>query len=431
MFFKPFLPPLLAAILVSQTSAAIIGTNIPSSPLTAARIAALPAAEQPAWKNYLENSARQMLADQDFLRAELKMRMLKTTAQPAGANSTKGISLDAPADWYGQAEARHIAEVIVSFQTPAGGWSKNLDMTRAARRPGESFAAEDAPKNQPAADNDAPLDRNWNYIGTFDNDATVTQLRFLAKVVATGGTNGTAFRESFLRGLGYIFAAQFPNGGWPQVWPLQGGYHDAVTFNDDAMLNVLALLRDVAGGENEFAFVPAQIRAKAAANFKRGLDCLLAAQIVVNGRRTVWCQQHDALTLQPASARNYEMPAQTSSESAAIILFLMQLPEPDSNVVSAVHAACAWFEKTKIADKAFKLVAGRGRELVDAPGSTVWARYYEIVTDRPIFGDRDKSIHDDVSEISLERRNGYGWFRDTPKRVLEHYARWSKLHPQP
>jgi PelA/Pel-15E family pectate lyase len=109
----------------------------------------------------------------------------------------------------------------------------------------------------------------------------------------------------------------------------------------------------------------------------------------------------------------------------------MQLPDPNSNVVAAVHAACAWFEKTKIADKAFKLVAGRGRELVDAPGSTVWARYYEIVTDRPIFGDRDKSIHDDVSEISLERRNGYGWFRDTPKRVLEHYARWSKLHPQP
>jgi PelA/Pel-15E family pectate lyase len=227
-----------------------------------------------------------------------------------------------------------------------------------------------------------------------------------------------------------VFAAQFPNGGWPQVWPLQGGYHDVITINDDAVLNVLELLRDVAAGQDEFAFVPAEIRARAAASLQRGMDCVLAAQIVVNGRRTVWCQQHDALTLQPASARNYEMPSEVSSESATLVLFLMQLPEPDSNVVAAVHAACAWFEKTKIEGNAYKMVEGRGRELINAPGSTVWARYYEIGTDRPIFGDRDKSIHDDVSEISLERRNGYGWFRDTPKRVLEHFKSWAMAHPQ-
>jgi PelA/Pel-15E family pectate lyase len=82
------------------------------------------------------------------------------------------------------------------------------------------------------------------------------------------------------------------------------------------MLNILTLLRNVADGTNEFAFVPAETRAKAGAGFHRGLDCLLACQIVVEGRRTVWCQQHDALTLQPVSARNYEMPSQTSGESA-------------------------------------------------------------------------------------------------------------------
>jgi PelA/Pel-15E family pectate lyase len=76
-------------------------------------------------------------------------------------------------------------------------------------------------------------------------------------------------------------------------------------------------------------------------------------------------------------------------------------------------------------------VRGRGRLLVPAPGNgPLWARYYEIGTDRPIFGDRDRTIHDDVSEISLERRNGYGWYRDTPNRLLEHYARWSQSHPQ-
>ena len=60
----------------------------------------------------------------------------------------------------------------------------------------------------------------------------------------------------------------------------------------------------------------------------------------------------------------------------------------------------------------------------------IWARYYEIGTDRPIFGDRDKTIHDDVNEISRERRMGYGWFNDTAKQVAQHYAKWAKLHPQ-
>src|ERR1017187_3848947 len=115
------------------------------------------------------------------------------------------------------------------------------------------------------------------------------------------------------------------------------------------------------------------------AGWKRGADCILAAQIAANGKRTVWCQQHDAVTLQPTSARNYEMPAATSSESGTMVLFLMQLPDPDSNVVAAVHAACAWFEKTKIEGQAFRVVGTESRKLVDAPGSgPIWARYYEI-----------------------------------------------------
>jgi PelA/Pel-15E family pectate lyase len=141
----------------------------------------------------------------------------------------------------------------------------------------------------------------------------------------------------------------------------------------------------------------------------------------------VWCQQHDPLTLQPASARNYEMPAQASSESAAVVLFLMQLPNPDSNVVAAVRAAANWFEKTQIQNVAFRKVHGRGRLLVPAPGKEpLWARYYEIGTDRPIFGDRDRSIHDSVNEIAAERRDGYGWYRDSPRRVLERFQQWSQ-----
>jgi PelA/Pel-15E family pectate lyase len=372
-----------------------------------------------------------MQADRAFLKKELRRSGPEKIAAPHEVRGVRGIALDRPDAWYGQPEGRRIADIIVSFQTPAGGWSKNLDMTLSNRMPGEPFASGNLSNFLAPRDNDLPHDTNWNYVGTFDNDATITQLRFLARTVtATGAGSGATYRAAFLRGLDYIFAAQYPNGGWPQVWPLEGGYHDAITMNDGAMLNILTLLRNVADGTNEFTFVSAKTRAKAGASFQRGLDCLLACQIVVDGRRTVWCQQHDALTLQPASARNYEMPSQTSGESAQIVLFLMQLPHPGSNVVAAVRAAAAWFDATKLNDVAFKADGADGRKLVPAPGNgPIWSRYYEIGTDRPIFGDRDKSIHDNVNEISRERRQGYSWFNDNPKRMLEHFRRWSRDHP--
>ena len=237
--------------------AAIIGTNSPTQPLTAGRIAALPRAQQPAWKEYLERSTRQLRADQAFLRAETRPHGIKQLVVPPPGHSAGSIPLNNPAFWYGESEARRIADIVVSFQTPAGGWSKNLDLMQHRRAPGESFTSDNSSRYLGRADFDISRDAHWDYVGTFDNDATSTELRFLAKVIIATGTNqSVSCRAAFLRGLDYIFAAQYPNGGWPQVWPLQGGYHDAITCNDNAMLNVLALLRDVSETNSEFAFVP-------------------------------------------------------------------------------------------------------------------------------------------------------------------------------
>ena len=126
------------------------------------------------------------------------------------------------------------------------------------------------------------------------------------------------------------------------------------------------------------------------------------------------------------------MPSQSASESAAIVMFLMRLPNPSPRTVAAVHDAATWFEKTKLRDVVFKPTGENGRQLVPSPGSgPLWARYYEIGSDRPIFGDRDKTIHDDVNEVSKERRNGYSWFNETPRQALELFVRWHAAHPRP
>jgi PelA/Pel-15E family pectate lyase len=411
--------------------AAVIGASTAAQPITLERISTLPRAQQDVWRNYLARSARQTETDRAFLQAELKTAGLQAALIPPSGNSARSLPLNKPAEWYGSAEARHVADIVVSFQTPAGGWSKNLDLTDHLRKPGESFAPNNLSAHLTPGDFDTPHDPQWNYVGTLDNDATTTELQFLAKVAAASGKSADPYRAGILRGLDYIFAAQFPNGGWPQVWPLEGGYHDAITFNDGAVTETLELLQAVADGNDQFAFVPQDLRARSKASVDKGIETILATQIVENGHRTVWAQQHDALNLQPVAGRNYEPAAQCAAESASMILFLMSLPQPVPGVVAAVHSAAAWLHKTEIHGVAYERGAD-GRRLIAAPGAgPIWARYYEIGTDRPIFGDRDKSIHDDVNEISLERRNGYSWYNAAPQAALDRYAAWAASHPLP
>jgi hypothetical protein len=131
MFSKSAIVFAVISLFLISSRAAIIGTNVPATPLTAERVAALP-----AWKIYFENSARQKQADQHFIHAELRAHGLTQATLPPKTNNAKGVDLDRPESWYRGETARHIADVLVSFQTPAGGWSKNTDFTKNLRHAG-------------------------------------------------------------------------------------------------------------------------------------------------------------------------------------------------------------------------------------------------------------------------------------------------------
>ena len=78
-------------------------------------------------------------------------------------------------------------------------------------------------------------------------------MQFLARMVhATGDAR---YRAAFDRGVDYLLAAQYPNGGWPQFFPLREGYYSHITFNDNAMISVLTVLREAAAGKPPYAFV--------------------------------------------------------------------------------------------------------------------------------------------------------------------------------
>ena len=100
--------------------------------------------------------------------------------------SARSMPLDREASWYSSPEARHIADVIVSFQTPAGGWGKNMNMSGVSRGlRGQSFVPDNSNRFPSPGDFDAARDPSWHYVGTMDNDATTTEMHFLAKVQAS------------------------------------------------------------------------------------------------------------------------------------------------------------------------------------------------------------------------------------------------------
>jgi PelA/Pel-15E family pectate lyase len=209
------------------------------------------------------------------------------------------------------------------------------------------------------------------------------------------------------------------------VYPLEGGYHDSIPYNDNVMSNILTLLTDIAAGAGEFDFVPADLRREAAARVERGVSAILASQVRVNGRLTGWGQQHDPLTLLPCGARNYEPAGLSSSESAPVMGFLMFLREPSPAVVASIEGAAAWLNASAITGFAWRSVDGQGRLLVREPGAgPLWSRLYEIGSNRPIFGRENRVLYD-VSEVSRERRDGYSWYGNGPARYLEQYRQWS------
>jgi len=426
--------PLLVLSPTCTALAAVIGTNVIAQSLTVERIQKeAPVKERAAWLAYLKRSEAQMKLDRATLAAELKPGEV-APPQPAEGRGGfgQGMSLRHEDAYYATAPARHIADVIVSFQTPGGGWSKNMGFAGALRLPGQPYAANNLNAFPDPNDFDKPKDPQWNYVSTLDNDATNTELHFLAKVQASlPGKDGDAYRASFIKGIRYLLAAQYPNGGFPQVWPLEGGYHDAITFNDNAVSESAETLSDVSEAKPGYDFVLADLRKLAAAAVDKALHCILVSQIVIDGKKTIWAQQEDALTLKPVSARNYEPGALAASESADLLEYLMSLPHPSKELVASIQAGVTWLKDKAI--YGYEYTGGRGvpggRTLKPKEGAgPIWARYYSIPAQKPIFGDRDKTLHDDVNELSLERRNGYAWYSNGEQKTIDDYAAWAKAN---
>ncbi len=319
-------------------------------------------------------------------------------------------------EFYATNEAVRIADNVLLYQRDTGGWSKNVDMARI-------LSEQDKAKLRKAKSRKD---------STLDNGATHTQIRYLAKVYYA--TRLEHFRQALLRGIDYLLEAQYANGGWPQTYPGLRGYSKFITFNDGAMIGAMSVLRDIAEKKPEYVFVDEVRRQKANNAVQKGIECILKCQIVVNGKKTAWCAQHDEKTFIARKARSYELPSISGSESVGVVRFLMSIDNPAPEIIEAVQSAVAWFDHVKLTGirqinkPDSSLERGYDKVIIkDVTAPPIWARFYQIGTNRPIFCGRDGKIKYHMAEIEHERRTGYSWYSYGPAGLLDKdYPAWQK-----
>jgi PelA/Pel-15E family pectate lyase len=239
------------------------------------------------------------------------------------------------------------------------------------------------------------------------------------------------YKVAALRGIRWILDAQFPNGGWPQVFPLEPGYHEHITLNDGAMQHALEIVNRVAAGDPPFAWVEEPFRAECRDAFQAGLRCLADAQVRVGGVPTVWCAQHDPLTLQPAAARLKEPVSLSGGESVDILKFLMREGPGTPAVLRMVRAATGWLNAHRITDLRKGLTANGKTTYLPDPSSTevYWARFYDPTTFAPMYtGSDDGIVYDSFVEMARYNKVAYSYLTARPLSILseKELARWKK-----
>lgn len=315
-----------------------------------------------------------------------------------------------------------IADNMLVYQRSIGGWPKHI---------GEQKI--DYTKKLSPAEKAGVLDDKNRNDATIDNDATSKEIRYLVK--AYKRTTNKEYLKAAEKGIRYLLQMQDDMGGWPQFYPDTSLYRSEITYNDNAMINAMNVLWDVVHKSNDFDVVDASLTKPSEKAIKAGVDCILATQIKVNGKLTAWCAQYDHRTLQPAKARSFELISISGEESVGIVEFLMKIENPSEKIKKSITAAIDWFQASKI--EGYKYIDikdasqpnGRDRVIASDPNSTLWARFYDIETNKPFFSGRDGIKKWSVAEIENERRTGYAWYGTWPKNLLEkEYPDWKKKY---
>jgi len=294
---------------------------------------------------------------------EVPARKSQIWVQPPGSTTNVGMMLLKAAAATNDPDylkyADRVAGALIWGQLPSGGWHYFIDF--------------DMPGVQKWYEEVASQCRGWeefyHYYGnaTFDDDTTTSAARFLLEIYST--TLDPKFRPALMKALDFILQAQYPNGSWPQRYPLRNDFpHDGradytsfYTYNDEVISNNIYLLLDSYEklGNEEYL--------KAA---RRGMDFYIISQL--SPPQAGWALQYE-MDLKPGWARSYEPASLCSDQTVENIRDLQNfyMITGDRRYLEPIPKAIQWLESSIIAK-------GPSKDFTHAT-------FYEVGSNKPLY----------------------------------------------
>jgi hypothetical protein len=278
--------------------------------------------------------------------------------------------------------ARKAADALVFGQHPLGGWHYFID-----------FDPSGTPEwyETQASKFRYGYEEYRHYYGnaTFDDRVTADAALFLLRFYRL--THEAAYREPVLKSLDFVLKAQFPNGAWPQRFPLRYEFaHDGLpdytsfyTLNDGATQGIIELLLTAYETLGDVRYYESA---------RRGVDVLIAMQ--GPQAQAAWAEQHGP-DLRPIAARTHEPAGYVVRESHMAISMLeeLYLRTGDPRYLAPIPRCLDWYERIN-------------REIAAAKYPV--PRYWEPGTNKPIYVVR-------THELNPEGYGKYIWTTDPAK----------------
>lgn len=288
------------------------------------------------------------------------------------------------------------AKALIYGQLKSGGWTNSVDF---------------APDGKLVS-----LYRNGKGRGrnnsTFDDGISQSALQFLMRADQVHRFQHKEIHEAVSIGMDAVLRAQFPNGGFPQVWtgPVTPqpvvravypdydwktenrikNYWDLYTLNDDTTAFIADMLIMAFEIYQDDRYPQA---------LKRLGEFLILAQMP--DPQPAWAQQYD-YQMRPVWARKFEPPAVAGRESQGAMETLMKIYQQtnDARFLEPIPRAVAYLQKSLLKD---------GR----------LARYYELQTNTPLYMTEAYELTHDDSQVPQH----YGWKNDSHlDRIEKKYA---------
>jgi len=329
---------------------------------------------------------------------ELRARDSMIWVEPPGT-PTVGMALleayKATGDTIYLDHAKTVANALVWGQRPEGGWNYFID-----------FEVDGLTDYY-----DEYFSKRWGWEehtkfsdnSTFDDEVTQSATLFLLRLYDT--TQDPAYRTPLFDALDLILESQYPNGAWPQRYPLRNDYTSAYTFNDGAIFNNIMVLLEAYDRLGRPAYLEAA---------RRGMDFFIISQLP--SPQAGWAQQYGR-DMKPTRGRKFELATVSAGQTADNIsdLFTIYKASGDARYLDPIPAALEWLDASAVGPDG------------------LYTYFYETETNRPIYA-RKPTIEDHVATFvpTYDSEDAYPYghrFTLNVAGLRQEYERLRQLEP--